>query len=127
VQGVVRAEAHRAKKALQADAKLQAPSMFGDVSGEVQAAEGQYAVASPASAAAAVAAAHVVARAKGTAAAVAVATADVAGAEGQHRDGAQRRLNAVAVVALQSGDAANPTPFWDLGIQGQGEFVQVNT
>ena len=34
-------------------------------------------------------------------------------------------LNSVSVAALMSGDAQNPTPFWDLGVDGTGQIVQV--
>jgi len=30
-----------------------------------------------------------------------------------------------STVALQSGDAANPTPYWDIGVDGTGQFVQI--
>jgi len=30
-----------------------------------------------------------------------------------------------SAVALQSGNAANPTPYWDIGINGANQFVQI--
>lgn len=30
-----------------------------------------------------------------------------------------------STVALQSGDAANPTPYWDIGVDDTGQFVQI--
>ena len=30
-----------------------------------------------------------------------------------------------SAVSLQSGDAANPTPYWDIGVDGTSQFVQV--
>ena len=30
-----------------------------------------------------------------------------------------------SAAALQSGDAANPTPYWDVGVDGTNQFVQV--
>jgi hypothetical protein len=30
-----------------------------------------------------------------------------------------------SAAALQSGDAANPTPYWDVGVNGTNQFVQV--
>ena len=36
-----------------------------------------------------------------------------------------RRANSVAVTGLQSGDSLDPTPLWDAGLTGSGQFVQV--
>ena len=30
-----------------------------------------------------------------------------------------------SAVSLQSGDATNPTPYWDIGVDGSSQFVQV--
>ena len=30
-----------------------------------------------------------------------------------------------SAVSLQSGDAANPTPYWDIGVDGSSQLVQV--
>jgi hypothetical protein len=36
-----------------------------------------------------------------------------------------RPMNTIATTALQSGDESEPNPFWSLGINGTGQFVEV--
>lgn len=30
-----------------------------------------------------------------------------------------------SAISLQTGDASNPTPYWDIGVDGKGQYVQV--
>jgi hypothetical protein len=44
---------------------------------------------------------------------------------GRDDDDEVQSSNYVAVGALQSGDSSNMSPFWDIGVDGTGEYVQV--